>query len=242
MRRAESRRLAFTLLEVLAAVAILALVYTVLARVGIQGFRAEGGADRRLRASLLADDTLAEIEGQVAMGSPPPIGEKEVRHDEFVIRLRVSPSEIELPPRSDTATQRMAAAAAAKRTGGTAAQASRSKATGAQPTQSFFLPAGPSEPPPGRRIEIRVSWTDGATESAVVRETYGLDQTAAQPLLLALEQTAQAEQAEANGAAPGAPAAAGQAPGQTGQPAPQAVGGEQGIQPPPSAPANPGAM
>ena len=79
MPRASSRQHAFTLLEVLAAVAILALVYTVLARVGIQGFRAEGGADRRLRASLLADDTVAEIEGQIEMGSTPTIGEKEVR-------------------------------------------------------------------------------------------------------------------------------------------------------------------
>jgi prepilin-type N-terminal cleavage/methylation domain-containing protein len=236
MRRAESRRRAFTLLEVLAAVAILALVYTVLARVGIQGFRAEGGADRRLRASLLADDTLAEVEGQVAVGSPPKIGEKEAQHDEFLIRVRVSPSEIELPPPSDAATKRMQAAVAAKHTGGTSPQAAAQKAGAAQQTQSFFLPAGPGEPAPGRRIEVRVSWTEGATESVVERETYGLDQNAAQPLLLALDQAAQAEKAEA---APGTPAPAGQAPGQS---PPQGVGGAQGAPPAPSGAPNPGAM
>jgi prepilin-type N-terminal cleavage/methylation domain-containing protein len=241
MPSANSRHLAFTLLEVLAAVAILALVYTVLARVGIQGFRAEGGADRRLRASLLADDTLAEIEGQLEMGSTPPIGEKEAKRDEYAIRLRVSPAEIQIPPRSEAATARFQAAAAAKRTGGAPAQTPGGKAAATDPTQSFFRPAGPGEPPPGRHIEVRVSWMEGTTESAVVRETYGLDQSAAQPLLLALDTAAQAEKAEANGAVPGAPQPGAPAPTQG---APQAVGGEQGILPVTPAPsgANPGAM
>jgi prepilin-type N-terminal cleavage/methylation domain-containing protein len=239
MPRVSTRQLAFTLLEVLAAVAILALVYTVLARVGIQGFRAEGGADRRLRASLLADDILAEIEGQIEMGNTPPIGEKEANRDEYAIRLRVAPSEIEIPARSEAATQRIQAAAAAKRTGGAPAQTPGGKGAPPGPTQSFFQPVGPGNPPPGRRIEVRVSWTEGTTESAVVRETYALDQSAAQPLLLALDQASQAEKAEANGATPGAAQPAAPAQG-----TPPAVGGQQGVQSAPSAPAgtNPGAM
>ncbi|HME70526.1 MAG TPA: hypothetical protein VKM54_11755 [Myxococcota bacterium] len=227
MQRARPHLLAFTLLEVLAAVAILALVYTVLARVGIQGFRAEGGADRRLRASLIADDLLAEIEGQLEMGSAPPLGEKDATRDEYLIHVRVTPSEIEIPPRSEAATQRMQAAAG-KRPGGGSAPGAKAGSSG--PTQSFFLPQAQGEPPPGRRIEVRVSWTEGTTESAVVRETYGLDQSAAQPLLLALYSAAQAEKAAAAG---------GVAPATLPQPGGR-PGGETGGQPSPTGAVNPG--
>jgi type II secretory pathway pseudopilin PulG len=225
MQSARPRLLAFTLLEVLAAVAILALVYTVLARVGIQGFRAEGGSDRRLRASLIADQALAQIEEQLETGGAPPLGEKDAaRDDEYQIHLRVTPSEIEIPPRSEAATQRMQAAAATKQSSGVSTAGAKPRATG--PTPSFFQPAAPGEPPPGRRIEVRVSWVDGATESAVIRETYGLDQNAAKSLLQALDSAAKAEKEAAAGvAAPGA------APAQTGQP---------GVQPPPPGAMSPG--
>jgi prepilin-type N-terminal cleavage/methylation domain-containing protein len=208
MSSASSRSLAFTLLEVLAAVAILALVYTVLARVGIQGFRAEGGSDRRLRASLLADDMLAEIEGQLEMGSAPPLGEKDAKRDEFLVHLRVSPAEIEIPPASEAAVQRLRAAAG-KQAGGASSLAAKLGANGTTP--SFFQPQAPGEPPPGRRIELRVSWLDGATEAAVTRETYGLDQSAAQSLLLALDMAAQAEKQAAAGEAGAVPQPAGPA-------------------------------
>jgi len=209
MRRARSRLVAFTLLEVLAAVAILALVYTVLARVGIQGFRAEGGADRRLRASLIADDVLAEIEGQLAMGSAPPLGEKEGAREEYLIHVRVTPADVEIPPRSEAATQRMQAAAAK-----TPAKGSASGGKVGPPglPQSFFLPQAQGEPPPGRRIEVRVAWTEGTTESAVVRETYGLDQTAAQDLLVGLDSASKPEKegADTSKGPPTAAPAAGQ--------------------------------
>jgi len=210
MQSARPRTLAFTLLEVLAAVAILALVYTVLARIGIQGFRAEGGADRRLRASLMADDMMVEIEGQLQMGSAPPLGEKNGQRDEYVVRMRVTPSEFEIPPPSDAAAQRLRAALAKRTSGGGESGGAKVGATGTLP--SFFAPAEKGEPPPGRRIEVRVSWLEGATESAVVRETYGLDQTAAQELLAALDNAAQAEKqaaAAAGGVVPGAAPAAG---------------------------------
>lgn len=212
MSSARPRVLAFTLLEVLAAVAILALVYTVLARVGIQGFRAEGGADRRLRASLIADDMLAEVEGQLQMGSAPALGEKDAKRDEYLIHMRVTPAEIEIPPPSDAAAQRLQAAAA-KRPAGASAPGAKLGSNGTTP--SFFQPQAPGQPPPGRRIELRVSWTEGVTEAAVIRETYGLDQSAAQSLLLALDSAAQAEkQAAAGGAvAPGTAPQPGAQPG-----------------------------
>ena len=46
----------------LAAVAILGIWYSVLASVAIQGLRSEGVNERRMRASLIADRTLADIE------------------------------------------------------------------------------------------------------------------------------------------------------------------------------------
>ncbi len=56
---------AFTLLEVLAAVAILGIVYVVLADVAMQGLFAEGRAKRRLEASLKADLHLSELEVEI---------------------------------------------------------------------------------------------------------------------------------------------------------------------------------
>ena len=225
MSSASPRTLGFTLLEVLAAVAILALVYTVLARVGIQGFRAEGGSDRRLRASLLADDMLAEIEGQLEMGSAPPLGEKDAKRDEFMVHLRVSPAEIEIPPPSEAATQRLraaAGAAAGKQAGGASPLAAKLGANGTTP--SFFQPQAPGEPPPGRRIELRISWLEGASEVAVTRETYALDQSAAQSLLLALDSAAQAEKQAAAGEAGAVPQAAGPAAPTGAAPAPSPPG------------------
>jgi prepilin-type N-terminal cleavage/methylation domain-containing protein len=220
MRSARRELGAFTLLEVLAAVAILALVYTVLARVGIQGFRAEGGSDRRLRASLLADQVMAEVETQLEKGVAPELGEKVAPREDFEVRLKVTPSELELPARSDAATQRIQAAAAAKTSSGVSASAGKPGANG--PPPSFFQPVGPGQPPPGRRIEVRVSWVDGATESDVVRETYGLDQSAAKTLLDGLDSAAKAEaQAAAGGAAVGnAPAGTSPVPGTTPTPQP----------------------
>ena len=82
---------AFTLLEVMAAVALLGILYTVLARVAIEGLRAEGESKRRLEASLLADArmeaTFNTLEGSVAM---PPVGHSEVTEGDFTIALDVT--------------------------------------------------------------------------------------------------------------------------------------------------------
>ena len=60
-RPRSGRRLqAFTMLEVLAAVSVLAIVYLVLANVAIEGLRAEGESMRRLEASLIADELLSD--------------------------------------------------------------------------------------------------------------------------------------------------------------------------------------
>jgi hypothetical protein len=75
----------------MAAVALLGILYSVLARAAIEGLRAEGESERRLEASLLADSRLAEtfntLEGSVAL---PPLGHSEVTEGDFTIALDVT--------------------------------------------------------------------------------------------------------------------------------------------------------
>jgi len=56
----------FTLLEVLAAVAILAVWFILIAGTAMQGLRAEGISRRRLEAAMIADQAMAELRQQVA--------------------------------------------------------------------------------------------------------------------------------------------------------------------------------
>lgn len=61
-------RAGFTLLEVLGAVAILGISYIMLATASIQGLQAIGQSQRRIEASLLADQTLVELEIETETG------------------------------------------------------------------------------------------------------------------------------------------------------------------------------
>ena len=75
----------------MAAVALLAILYTVLARVAIEGLRAEGESKRRLEASLLADERVAEsftgLAGNVVM---PELGHSETTEGDFTVGLDVT--------------------------------------------------------------------------------------------------------------------------------------------------------
>ena len=82
---------AFTLLEVLAAVAILAIWFLVIASTAIQGVRAEGLSRRRLEAALIADRRLLEIETSALDGSIPPNGTDEVEEADFDVVVSVNP-------------------------------------------------------------------------------------------------------------------------------------------------------
>lgn len=173
----------FTLLEVLAAVAVLALVYTALAQAAMQGLSHEGDASRRLEASLLADQALAEIEGQLAVGTAPPVGLTEAEQEEFAIRVEVRPFDL----------------GAFALQAGEAAAALRGEAEGvegAQPGAPSFqlLTAQPGGPSPLLEIEIRVAWVEGGFEQEVTRTTF-----AAEPAVVAaaMEPLAGAESAGA---------------------------------------------
>jgi len=77
----------FTLLEVLAAVAILGIWFSVLASVAIQGQRAEGENERRIRASLLADEVLMELEIGIEELVFPDETDEEFESDEFLVHI-----------------------------------------------------------------------------------------------------------------------------------------------------------
>ena len=81
----------FTLLEVLAAVAILGIWYAVLASVAIQGVRAEGENERRVRASLIADEVLDDLETEMDEGTFPELGVAETERDSFRIEVETAP-------------------------------------------------------------------------------------------------------------------------------------------------------
>lgn len=205
------RATGFTLLETLAAVAVLALVYVTLARVGIVALRAEGAADRRLRAALVADRRLLELEAQMISGETVPLGDRDEEVGDLRLHVSVEPFDLTLPPPPEAAAKRLRGAKGAA----DAARAAAGEASGA----SLFAPVAAGQPGPSRRVTVRVGWTDGSTEEEVIRETYGLDRAAAAPLLEALQAaSAAARQREEN--VDGSP----QSSGDPGQSAPRPTG------------------
>ncbi|HET6304326.1 MAG TPA: type II secretion system protein [Myxococcota bacterium] len=171
-RAAAAAHAAFTLLEVLVAVGVLGLLYTVLAGIAMQGLRAEGESGRELRASLLADGALAELETSGDFRVAPPVEREE---EDFVVTVEVAPFELELP-------------ASRRRERGERAK---------EPTVSL-IHGGPGSPAsPLRRIEVTVSWSEGVFEREVRRTSFALDPEAAAPILESLAASQEArEQAD----------------------------------------------
>jgi len=137
----------FTLIEVLGAVAVLAILYTVLATVAIQALRAEGESRRRMEASLLAGERLAVLERS---GGAPPAGEESEEVDIYTVETRVrgfDPTQLGFgdDPENDEALA--------------------------------FLSGSPggSADSPIREIEILVHWSEGDRDLEVQRTTYALD-------------------------------------------------------------------
>jgi prepilin-type N-terminal cleavage/methylation domain-containing protein len=151
-------RAAFTLLEVMAAVAVVAIVFSTLARVASEGLRSQGISKRRLEASLLADSQLSEIEIQLAGGIAPEIGESELEEGPFMIIVRVTSFDI-----------------------GSAIP--ESGFGDADPSSEATL-AGVlgDEVSPIRAIEVAVTWLEGLDEYSVIRNTFGIDQVALEAL------------------------------------------------------------
>jgi prepilin-type N-terminal cleavage/methylation domain-containing protein len=156
--RARLRR-AFTLLEVLVAVAVLTLVYVALAGVAMQGLRAEGDADRRLRASLLADSKLSEVEAQMDLGEGRP-EPSETEEDPFLVTVEIEPYELVLP---EDPTQQGKAPTA--------------------PAPSLLRAGGPGNASALLQVRVSVAWVEGANEQVVSRVTWGIDREVAGQLI-----------------------------------------------------------
>ncbi|MDJ0850243.1 MAG: prepilin-type N-terminal cleavage/methylation domain-containing protein [Myxococcota bacterium] len=156
-RRAE---LGLTLLEVMAAVALLGILYAYLAKAASQGILTAGDSRWRLEASMLADDELVKLERQMLEGAPLETGSSEEERELFVITREIEPFTIPLPepPPSE-----------------------------APPPTGLSLLGGQGSEPGSegilRRITIRVAWSDGVDEHQIERVTFGYDASAALPLL-----------------------------------------------------------
>jgi prepilin-type N-terminal cleavage/methylation domain-containing protein len=140
----------FTLLEVLAAVLVLGLLYTMLANVAIDGLRSEGESKRRLGASLVADRVLADIESQLDSGAVPPLGSSEEQEDPYQIDVSVTPLELPfdlVPPNAEPGTK----------------------------FEPLVLGGDTPQDNRLRSIEVRVTWDELDRELSVVRTTYAFD-------------------------------------------------------------------
>lgn len=157
---------AFTLLEVLAAVAVVGLVYWVLFAMAIDAVGAEGDAQRRLRASLLADRALGEVEGLLAGGIAPQIGRTESEEDPYRIEVEVAPFGLE----------EVAARIAEQR---------KAEKRGSRVAEPALLVAPSRGPAPLLSIAVRVSWQEGSREADVRRTSFAFDPVAAAPILAA---------------------------------------------------------
>jgi prepilin-type N-terminal cleavage/methylation domain-containing protein len=140
----------FTLLEVLGAVLVLGLLYSVLAEAAIQGLRAEGESRRRLEASLFADELLSEIEASLDSGGALPVGVSLEEDEPYVIELTVSPVDAGalLPP------------------GALGEDETLASLMGAEADESPIL-----------EIVLKISWSEGDRELSVTRTTLGLGET-----------------------------------------------------------------
>jgi len=180
MRAADRRRAGLTLLEVLAAFALLAIAYTTLAGAGAQSLQKEGEAARRLQASLLADRVLDELEAAFDAGAAPPPGEEERIEDPYTISIRVAPWEPVIPE-----LDRPLALERGQR---------RARRPGESIRDAEGAALGPSliagtrgQPSPLRRVDVVVTWDEGWSVGRVQRTTFGLDAQAAAETLGALD-------------------------------------------------------
>jgi prepilin-type N-terminal cleavage/methylation domain-containing protein len=165
MRRAER---ALTLLEVLAAVALVGILYTFLAKAAAQGIRSEADSRRRMEASLLADKTLAEIETRLAAGETLQLERTETESDDFRVSVEVTP--FELPP----------------------------ELAGAAAETGSVVPGTPgandaNAPNLLQRVEVRVVWDDGIFERSTELLTFAIDTQGAQALMSGAEAASGAE-------------------------------------------------
>ena len=150
----------------MAAVAVVAIVFTTLARVSNEGLRSQGISKRRLEASLIADMHIAKFEFQNAFGGiATEVGVFVATKDEFWTNVNVTSFDI-------------------------ASAIPESGFGDTDPTTEATL-AGVlgDEVSPVRAIEIAVTWFEGANEYRVIRNTFGIDRAVLEGLADAASQS-----------------------------------------------------
>lgn len=86
-------RRGFTLLEVMVAIMALGIAMTMLTSAAINGMRLEGDAYRRLGASRVANQLLADMESGMIAGVLPEIGRRELQIEGFEVIVETTPLE-----------------------------------------------------------------------------------------------------------------------------------------------------
>lgn len=150
----------FTLLEVLAAVAILAVWFILIAGTAMQGLRAEGISRRRLEAAMIADQAMAELQAASVDGIAPPLTDELTEQDDYTISVVVS--------------------AVADPTGRAPAPVTPDPTLqeGESPALLDLLAAEmPARLADLRRLDVRVAWLEGGLEMAVERTSFAFDVT-----------------------------------------------------------------
>jgi type II secretory pathway pseudopilin PulG len=160
MRRSEH---GFTLFEVLGAVALLAIVYSMLATVAIRGVRSEGESRRTLEASLRADWELAEFELQIENGEVPELGtrESDAGEDGLIVTWEVTPFTPQFGGEAPVDPNALDSEG-----GG-----------GAGLAEMFASPE--SGAPPFLEILLTVSWREGTIQRSVTRTSFMVDEAVA---------------------------------------------------------------
>jgi hypothetical protein len=161
-----------TLLEVLAAVMIFAMVMTVLIGTSTNAVHHVGVSSRRLEADLFADKLLSDLEIQIKQGMAPEIEEGEFTSEQFSIRMMRT----EIFPDDPGA----AAASAIPLTG--------LGASAGGDILSLLSTALPEVAGHLMQYDIEVSWLEQNGHQTITRTTFAFDWQAAQTELAAFAQ------------------------------------------------------
>lgn len=157
---------AFTLLEVLAATLIFAIVMVVLIGSSTEAVQRVGLSASRLEASALADQALARLESTLQARMAPPEDYEETI-EEFVVRVWSEPA------LSDSGGQPASPDALSLFGGGAGLSSLAPLIAAAAPGAENFL----------LRFEVRVEWIEGVQPGSVRRTTLGFDWPGAQSAL-----------------------------------------------------------
>lgn len=157
------RSAGLSLLEVLAAVALLGILYAYLARAGAQGILVSGDSRMRLEAALVADYEMTQLETQLAAGVSLELGRSEREFGPFRTVVEVTP--LPVPPELLP--------------GALPGEGERDDA----PT--LLVGRTPDEPGMLQVVNLTVAWNDGVDDHEIERTTFAYDPTRAAELAAA---------------------------------------------------------